>query len=119
MEVLKVLGFKTTNNFTIYDVFNYFSHETLLFSVDLLNNQSIQNMLDGTNNVIDNNENDIINNSKDLLVMIDKMKSLGYKIMLEIIKETGFIYFSYTKICLSIICIVRKYFKIKPIWNES
>ena len=50
--------------------------------------------------------------------MIDKMKSLGYKIMLEIIKETGFIYFNYTKICLSIICIVRKYFQIKPIWND-
>ncbi len=52
----------------------------------------------------------------DVLVMLEKMKSLGYKVMLEIIKELGFSNYSWFIQVLGIVYTVRYYFEVSPTW---
>lgn len=59
------------------------------------------------------------NGQADVLVMLEKMKSLGYKVMLEIIKELGFSCYSWYMQVLGIVYTVRYYFEITPTWTEQ
>ena len=113
-EILLKRGFKVDMKENIYYLYFLCFNNALIFTDDIINGQSISSILNSDPDEIHSSH--YYQNHSDLIHLMNKMKSLGVKVMVETVKEKELIEGGSLKVVAAILMLIRKYFRFTLHW---